>query len=247
MSDAPAPPATPSEPASRALPRIAQSRALVGSFDALDHGYEASGWVFDMAQPARHCMVELRVDGRPVAQVEANLPRPDLRAFRIRPDSGFRITVPAAEFDGVIRSAEVFVLPENLRIGPVRPLAAVILDHKTYPKTFSVDSILKLQDGELDFDRIFPAAFLQRHGVRAAVAYAYLWLLKRPPDRSGWDHYSERILAGELGLGTFLRDLAASEEAQRARRAGIDLGAEFEAVLAAAARLPQAPPARPGG
>jgi len=245
MSDAPAPQAEPA--ASRALPRIPQSRALVGSFDALDHGYEASGWVFDMSQPARVCTVELRVDWRAVAQVEAKAPRPDLRAFRIRPDSGFRITLPATVFDGVIRSAEVYVLPENLRIGAARPVAAVILDHKTYPKTFSVDSILKLQDGEVDFARLFPPGFLQRHGVRAAVAYAYLWLLKRPPDRSGWDHYCERILAGELGLGTFLRDLAASEEAQRARRSGIDLSAEFEAVLAAAARLPQDPPATQGG
>lgn len=225
-------------PNTRGLPRIAMSRTLVGSFDAIDHGHEASGWIFDMAQPGRACTVELRVDGQPMAQVEANLPRPDLRAFRIRPESGFRITLPAPLFTGVIRSVEVFVLPENLRIGAPRPLAAVILDHKTYPKTFSVDSILKLQDGSIDFDRIIPGSFLQRHGVRAVVAYAYLWLLKRPPDRAGWDHYSERILAGELSLGSFLRDLAASEEAQRARRAGVDLAVEFEAVLAAASRLP---------
>ena len=225
----------------RALPRIPGSPTLVGSFDGLDHGHEASGWVFDMAQPGRICAVELRIDGEPVAQVEANLPRPDLRAFRIRPESGFRIALPAAAFDGVIRTVEVLVLPERLRIGAPRPVAAVILDHKTYPKTFSVESILKLQDGRVDFDRVFRAPFLQRHGVRAAVAYAYLWLLKRPPDRSGWDHYSERILAGELSLGAFLRDLAASEEAQRARQSGIDLTVEFEAVLAAAARLPPEP------
>ena len=225
-------------PGARSLPRVAMSRSLVGSFDAIDHGHEASGWVFDMSQPGRACTVELRVDGQPVAQVEANLPRPDLRAFRIRPESGFRISLPAALFTGVIRTAEVFVLPENLRIGAPRPLAAVILDHKTYPKTFSVDSILKLQDGGIDFERLIPGAFLQRHGVRAVVAYAYLWLLKRPPDRAGWDHYSERILAGELSLGSFLRDLAASDEAQRARRAGVDLVVEFEAVLAAASRLP---------
>ena len=230
----------------RGMPRVAQSRALVGSFDAIDHGYEASGWVFDMAQPGRFCAVELRVDGQPVAQVEANLPRADLRAFRIRADSGFRFTLPAALFDGVIRSIEVFVLPEALRIGAPRPLAAVILDHKTNPKTFSVDSILRLQDGGVDFDRIFTGPFLQRHGVRAAVAYAYLWLLKRPPDRAGRQRYSERILAGETGVGSFLRDLAASEEAQRTRRAGIDLTVEFEAVLNAAARLPPEQRGGPG-
>ncbi len=222
----------------RPLPRVAQSRTLVGSFDAVDHGHEASGWICDLAQGGRVCQVELRIDGRPVAQVEANLPRPDLRPYRIRTDCGFRITIPAPVFDGVIHSAEVVVLPENLRIGPPRPIAAVILDHKTYPKSFSVDSILRLEDGAVDYDRVFPQAFLARHGVRAAVAYAYLWLLKRPPDRSGWDHYSERILAGELAIGTFLRDLAASEEAQRARRSGIDLTLEFESVLAAASRLP---------
>jgi len=230
--------------AARGLPRVPQSRSLVGSFDAIDHGYEVSGWVFDMAQPARHCAVELRVDGRPMAQVEARLPRPDLRSFRIRPDCGFRITIPASVFDGVIHTVEVWILPEALRLGPMRPLAAIIRDHKTYPKEFAVDSILRLEDGAVDFDRIFGTAFLQRHGVRAAVAYAYLWLLKRPPDRSGWDHYSERILAGEISVGTCLRELAGSEEAARARRSGIDLSADFEAVLAAASRLP---PARPGG
>lgn len=230
--------------AARALPRVPQSRSLVGSFDGIDHGYEASGWVLDMAQPTRHCLVELRVDGAPLAQVEAHLPRPDLRAFRIRPDCGFRITIPAAVFDGVIRSVEVFVQPEGLRLGPPWPLAAIIRDHKAYPKEFSADSILKLEDGAIDFDRVFGSAFLQRHGVRAAVAYAYLWLLKRPPDRSGWDHYSERILAGEIGIGACLRELAASEEAARVRRSGIELSSEFEAVLAAASRLP---PAKPGG
>jgi hypothetical protein len=244
---APQPPeAGPPQPA-RALPRVPQSRALVGSFDALDHGYEAGGWVCDMSQPDRVCAVELRLDGTPIAQVQANLPRPDLAPFRIRTDCGFRITVPASAFDGVLRSVEVWVLPEALRVGPPRPLAAVIRDHKPYPKEFSVDSILRLEDAAPDYDRIFPGAFLQRHGVRAAVAYAYLWLLKRPPDRSGWDHYSERILSGEIGTGTFLRELAASEEAARARRAGIDLLAEFEAVLAAASRLPPTPPERPGG
>jgi hypothetical protein len=88
---------------------------------------------------------------------------------------------------------------------------------------------------------VFTTAFLQRHGVRAAVAYAYLWLLNRPPDKSGWESYSERILTGEIGLGTCLRELSASEEAARARRNGIDLLSEFEAVVAAAARLPAAP------
>jgi hypothetical protein len=232
------PPGGPQMSAARGLPRIAPGRTLVGTFDAIDHGYEASGWIFDMAQPARVCVVELRIDGQAVAQVEANHPRPDLRAHRVRPESGFRISVPASVFDGVIHTAEVFLQPEDIRIGLPRPIAAVILDHKTDPKTFSVDSILKLQDGPLDYERLFTPAFLARHGVRAAVAYAYLWLLKRPPDRAGWDHYSERILAGELGIGTFLRDLANSEEAQRARRVGIDLSIEFEAVLAAAARLP---------
>jgi hypothetical protein len=235
------------EAAPPALPRIPQSRSLVGSFDAIDHGHEASGWVCDTAQPGRVCRVELRIDGAPAAQVEANLPRPDLRQHRIRPDCGFRITVPASAFTGVIRSVEVWAMPESLRIGAPRPLAAVILDHKTYPKTFSVDSILRLEDGAVDYERVFPQAFLQRHGARAAVAYAYLWLLKRPPDRAGWDHYSERILSGELGLGAFLRDLAASEEAQRARRAGVDLMVEFEAVLAAAGRLPPERAAGPGG
>lgn len=232
---------------SRGLPRIAAGMPVVGTFDAVDHGYEASGWIFDLSQPQRVCTVELRVDGQAVAQVQANLPRPDLRAVRVRPESGFRITLPAPVFDGVIHTAEVFLMPENLRIGQPRPVAAVILDHKTDPKTFSVDSILKLQDGPLDFERIIPGAFMARHGVRAAVAYAYLWLLKRPPDRAGWDHYCERILAGELGIGTFLRDLAASEEAQRARQAGIDLSIEFEAVLAAAARLPPDPVSRRRG
>jgi hypothetical protein len=232
------PPAPELDARLRSLPRVAQSRSLVGAFDALDHGYEASGWVFDVAVPTRICTVELHVDGKPVAQVAANLPRPDLQAARVRVESGFRVTVPATAFDGVLHRAEVFVLPEKLRIGGPRPLAAVIQDHKTYPKTFSVDSILKLQDGAVDFERIVSTAFLQRHGVRAAVAYAYLWLLKRPPDRTGWEHYSERILAGELGLDAFLRNLAASDEAASARLSGIDLGLEFEAVLAAAARLP---------
>jgi hypothetical protein len=222
----------------RALPRVAQSQSLLGTFDALDGGVEASGWVFDVTQPERICTVELRVDAKPLARVTASLPRPDLGAARIRANSGFRITLPAALYDGVIRRVEVYVLPENLRIGAARSLAAVIEDHTTYPKTFSVDSILRLQDGVIDYDRIVPDAFLQRHGVRAAVAYAYLWLLKRPPDRGGWEHNSARILAGEVGLGTLLRDLAESEEGKAARRAGIDLGLEFEALLAAAARLP---------
>lgn len=237
-------PAAAEPPASvaRALPRVPGSRSLVGSFDAIDHGYEASGWVLDMAQPARTCAVELRVDGKPVAQVEAHLPRPDLAALRLRAGCGFRITIPAPVFDGVIRSAELWVQPEGVRLGPQRPIAAVIRDHKTQPKEFSVDSILRLEDGAIDYDRVFPSAFLQRHGVRAAVAYAYLWLLKRPPDRSGWDHYSERLLSGQTSLGSFLRDLAASEEATRARRSGIDLLADFEAVLAAASRLPAGRP-----
>ena len=232
------------EQGARALPRVAGSKSVVGSFDAIDHGYEASGWAFDVARPARHCRVQLRVDGNPVAEVDANLPRDDLRAFRIRPDSGFRITIPAAAFDGVIRSIEIWLAGEGVRLGPPRPLACVISDHKPYPKQFSVNSILKLEDGAIDYDRIFSNAFLQRHGVRAAVAYAYLWLLKRPPDRGGWDAYSERILSGEIGIGTCLRELAGSEEAARARRAGVDLRAEFEAIVAAAARLPPGQVAR---
>jgi hypothetical protein len=226
----------------RGLPRIPESESLIGSFDGLDNGCEASGWLLDLQQPARPCSVELRVDGVAVTQAPANLPRADLRSLRLRMESGFRIGLPASVFDGIIHSVEVFAVPEGLRIGAARPIAAIIADHRTTPKIFSVDSILKLRDPALDYDSLFPAAFLQRHGVRAAVAYAYLWLLKRPPDRSGWDHYSARILAGEVGLGAFLRDLAASEEAQAARRAGIDLALEFEAVLAAAARLP--PPRR---
>lgn len=226
------------EPAGRGLPRVPQTKSLLGSFDGIDHGHEASGWVFDVARPTRHCGVQLRVDGKPLAQVEANVPRPDLHAVRLRPDCGFRISVPAAVFDGVIHQVEVWVLPENVRLGQPRPLACVVSDHKTYPKQFSVDSILRLEDGAIDYDRVFTTAFLQRHGVRAAVAYAYLWLLQRPPDKSGWESYSERILAGEIGVGTFLRELSASEEAIRARRNGIDLLSEFEAVIASAARLP---------
>lgn len=225
----------------RGLPRVAGTKSLVGSFDAVDHGYEASGWIFDLARPMRHCMVQLRVDNEPIAQVEANIPRADLRAFRIRVDSGFRITIPASAFDGIIRAVELWAIPENARIGAPRPLACVISDHKTYPKTFSVNSILRLEDGAIDFDRVFSTPFLQRHGIRAAVAYAYLWILKRPPDRGGWDAYSDRILSGEIGIGTCLRELAGSEEAAKARRAGVDLRAEFEGIVAAAARLPVDP------
>lgn len=228
-----------------ALPRVGQSKTVAGHLDGIDHGHEVSGWVFDTAQPNRRCMVDLRVDGRSVAQTEAGVLRPDLRAFRLRPDCGFRLSVPSAVFDGVIHWIEVWLQPENIRIGTPRRLACVVSDHKTYPKTFSVDSILRLQDGEIDFDRVFTHAFLQKHGVRAAVAYAYMWLLKRPPDAAGWEHYSERLLAGDLGLGTFLRELSASEEASRARRSGLDLLSEFESVLAAAARLP-ADPEPPG-
>jgi hypothetical protein len=221
------------------LPRVAPDRPLAGSLDGVDHGYEVSGWVVDMSQPTRACGVELRVDGKVLAQVRADVPRPDLTALRIRPDCGFRITIPAAVFDGAIHALEVWVQPEGVRLGQRRPLAGVIRDHKPYPKIFSVDSILRLEDGVTDYDRVFGGAFLQRHGVRAAVAYAYLWLLKRPPDRSGWDHYCDKILAGEMGLGDCLRELAASEEGIAARRSGIDLVADFEAVLAAAARLPR--------
>ena len=228
------------EPAARGLPRVPQTKSIVGSFDGIDHGYEASGWVFDVARPTRHCMVQLRVDGKPIAQVEAQVPRPDLPTARLRADCGFRITIPAASFNGVLHQVEVWLLPENVRLGQSRPLAGVIGDHKTYPKGFSVNSILRLEDGGIDYDRVFTTAFLQRHGIRAAVAYAYLWLLKRPPDKSGWETYSERLLAGEIGLGAFLRELSASEEAVRARRHGIDLLSEFEAVVAAAARLPAA-------
>jgi hypothetical protein len=229
--------------AARGLPRIPGSPSLVGRFEALEHGHEAVGWVLDMASPDRRCLVELRLDGRPVAQAEAGLLRPELRAFRIRPDCGFRLGLPAAAFDGTLRSATVAVLPEGLRLGPSRPLAGVVRDHGAFPKRFSADSILRLQDGPPDWDQVFPPAFLQRHGVRAAVAYAYLWLLRRPPDRAGWDHYSERILSGELGLGAFLRELAGGAEGVAARRCGIALRAEFEAVLAAACRLP--PDAQP--
>jgi hypothetical protein len=237
-----APPPAPAEArpaAPAALPRLPGSKTVLGHFDGVDHGHEVSGWVFDAAQPNRRCTVELRLDGKPVARAEAAVPRPDLRAFRpLRPDCGFRLSVPAAAFDGVIRRVEVWLQPEGLRIGTPCRLACVIADHKTYPKTASVDSILRLRDGAVDFDRVFPEAFLQRHGVRAAVAYAYLWLLKRPPDAAGWEGYSERLLAGEIGLGAFLAELSGSEEAARARRGGLDLLAEFEGVLAAACRLP---------
>jgi hypothetical protein len=244
---APAAEARPAAPATRTmrdaksgpnLPWVPQSKSVLGHLDGIDHGHEVSGWAFDIAQPSRRCIVELRVDGKHVAQTEAGVMRPDLRAFRLRPDCGFRISMPSSLFDGVMHWVEVWLQPENLRIGSPRRMACVIADHKTYPKTFSVDSILKLQDGAIDFDRVYTSAFLQRHGVRAAVAYAYMWLLKRPPDAAGWEHYPERLLAGDLGLGTFLSELNNSEEASRARRSGLDLLGEFEAVLAAAARLP---------
>lgn len=222
----------------RNLPKVPGSKSLLGNFDAIDHGYECSGWVFDTARPMRNCNIQLRVDGDHLAQVEANLPRPDLARFKIRPECGFRITIPAAAFDGVIRRIEVWAMPDNVRIGNPQPLACVIADHKTYPKTFSVNSILRLEDGAIDYDRVFSTAFLGRHGVRAAVAYAYLWVLKRPPDRGGWDAYSDRILSGEIGIGTCLRELSGSDEAAKARRSGIDLRAEFEAIIAAAAKLP---------
>lgn len=228
----------------RGLPRVPQTKSILGSFDGIDHGYEASGWVFDVARPTRHCLVQLRVDGKPTAQVEANVARPDLHAVRLRAHCGFRITVPAAVFDGIIRQVEVWLLPENVRLGQPRSLAAVISNHKTYPKEFSVNSILRLEDGPIDYDRVFTTAFLQRHGVRAAVAYAYLWLLQRPPEKAGLDTYSERILTGEIGIGGFLRELSGSEEAVRARRNGIDLLSGFEAVVAGAALLPVEP--RPG-
>jgi hypothetical protein len=223
------------------LPRVAPDRTLVGRLDGVDHGYEVSGWVLDLADQARICTVELRVDGKALAQVRANQVRPDLEALRLRTGCGFRMTVPASVFDGVIRSLEVWVQPEGVRLGPRRPIAGVIRDHKPYPKEFSADSILRLEDGVIDYDRVFPSAFLARHGVRAAVAYAYLWLLKRPPDRGGWDHYSEKILAGEMGLGEVLRGLAQSEEAAKARRSGLDLLIDFEAVLNTAAGLPEPP------
>lgn len=241
-SDRPAAPAPSPAPVGRAgLPRIAPDRTLVGRLDGVDHGYEVSGWVLDLADPSRICSVELRVDGKALAQVRASQPRPDLEALRLRTNCGFRITIPAAVFDGVIRSLEIFVQPESIRLGQRRPLAGVIRDHKTYPKEFSADSILRLEDGPIDYDRIFPPAFLARHGVRAAIAYAYLWLLKRPPDRGGWDHYSERVLSGEMGLGEVLRGLAQSDEAAKARRSGLDLLLDFEAVLNAAATLPEPP------
>jgi hypothetical protein len=250
VSDEPSTASTPSTPLAASspggvrLPRIAPGQPFLGAFDAIDHGYEASGWVFDISQPQRICTVELRIDGQPVTQVTADRPRPDLRAGRIRAECGFRITLPAALFDGTIRMAEVLLMPETLRIGQPRPVAAVILDHRTDPKTFSVDSILKLRDGPLDYEAIISQAFLARHGVHAAVAYVFLWLLKRPPDQAGWSHYSEQILSGTLGLGAVLRELAASEEAQRAQRSGINLAFEFEAVLEAAARLPPATSSR---
>ncbi len=226
------------EGGARGLPRVAPGRTLVGSFDGIDHGVEVSGWVLDLAQPARLCTVELRVDGNAITQVRASLPRPDLQGLRIRSDCGFRITIPASVYDGAMHAVETWVMPEGLRLGGRRPLAGVVRDHKTQPKEFSVDSILRLEDGQPDHERIFTSAFLMRHGIRGAVAYSYLWLLKRPPDRGGWDHYSGLILAGEISLGTCVRELASSEEAAKARRSGIDLIADFEAVLAAAATLP---------
>jgi hypothetical protein len=223
------------------LPRVAPHPTLVGRLDGGDHGDEVCGWVLHHADQARVCTVELRVDGKALAQVRANQARPDLAALRLRTGCGFRMTVPASVFDGVIRTLEVWVQPEGVRLGQRRPITGVIRDHKPYPKEFSADSILRLEDGPIDYDRVFHSAFLARHGVRAAVAYAYLWLLKRPPDRSGWDHYSEKILAGEMGLGEVLRGLAQSDEAAKARRSGLDLLIDFEAALNAAAGLPEPP------
>jgi hypothetical protein len=220
------------------LPRVAGSRSLFGNFDACDHGYELSGWLFDAARPDRACAVQVRVDGKPLIQVEANVERPDLRPFGIRLSCGYWITLPASMFDGKIHEIELFALPENVRLGNPQPLAGIILDHKPYPKQFSVDSILKLVDGSIDYDRVFPREFLAVHGVRAAVAYAYLWLLKRPVDRSGWDAYSERVLSNEITLGDMLRGLAESEESQRAQRTGVNELAEFSRILRAAAKLP---------
>jgi hypothetical protein len=225
-------------PATRSLPRVPGSRSLLGAFEGIEGGRAACGWVFDVAEPGRRCTVQLRIDGRPVAQAEALLPRPDLGAAGPRAECGFRLSVPPGAFDGAIHWAEIRLLPEGLRLGPARPLAGLVAEDQPGARRFSVDSILRLQDGTIDLDRVFPPAFLERHGVRAAVAYAYVWLLKRPPDRGGWEHYSGRILAGELTLGGFLREIGASEDAARARRAGIDLLSEFSLVLAAASRLP---------
>ncbi|MBV1799185.1 hypothetical protein [Siccirubricoccus sp. G192] len=225
--------------ASRSLPRVPGSRSLLGAFEGIEGGRLACGWVFDVAEPERRCIVQLRIDGRPVAQAEAGLPRPDLGAGP-RAECGFRLAVPAAGFDGAIHWAEVRLLPEGLRLGPARPLTGLVAEDRPEARRFSVNSILRLQDGPIDLDRVFPPAFLERHGVRAAVAYAYVWLLKRPPDPDGWEHYARRIEAGELTLGGFLREIGASEDAARARRAGIDLLSEFSLVLAAASRLPGA-------
>lgn len=220
------------------LPRVPNTKALVGHLDGCDHGYELSGWVYDVSRPERVCMVQAKVDGKPLMQVEASLPRPDLQGLGIRPNCAFRVTLPASLFDGTVHQVELSVVPENARLGSPVPVAGLILDHKPYPKQFSVDSILKIQDGAVDFDRVFPQEFLAVHGIRTAVAYAYLWLLKRPVDRGGWDFYSEKILANEMTLGDLLRSLSESEEGQRARRSGIDRAAEFQEVLLQAAKLP---------
>ena len=219
------------------LPRVAATKSLVGHLDGCDHGYEVGGWVYDAAKPDRVCLVQARLDGKPLLQVEAGLERPDLRAFGIRPDCGFRITLPAGVFDGTLRSLELFAVPENARLGPALPVVGVISDHKPYPKRFSVDTILRAQDGAVDFDKVFPTEFLAVHGARAAVAYAYLWLLKRPVDADGWAHYSEKILANEMTLGDLLRALNDSEECRKARRAGIDPVEDFVEVLRGAAKL----------
>ncbi len=219
------------------LPRIAGTKSLVGHLDGCDHGYEVCGWVYDAAKPDRTCLVQARLDGKSLLQVEAGLERPDLRTLDVRPNCGFRITLPAGVFDGTLRSLELFVVPENVRLGAALPVVGVIHDHKPYPKRFSVDTILRAEDGEVDFDRIFPTEFLAAHGVRAAVAYAYLWLLKRPVDAGGWNHYSEKILANEMTLGDLLRSLHDSDECRKARRAGIDTAEEFVEVLRSAAKL----------
>lgn len=219
------------------LPRVAGSRSLVGHLDGCDHGYEVGGWVYDTAKPERLCLVQARLDGKQLLQVEAGLERPDLKAFDIRANCGFRITLPASVFDGTLRSLEVVVSPENVRLGMPLPVLGIISDHKPYPKRFSVDTILLAQDGAIDFDRVFPNEFLAAHGARAAVAYAYLWLLKRPVDRDGWNNYSEKILANEMTLGDLLRSLHDSDEGRRARRTGIDPVEDFVEVLRSAAKL----------
>ena len=67
---------------------------IVGFIDSIG-GSRVSGWVWDRQRPGDKVDVDVRLDGQPVATVQANRPRPDLEKANIGDGAyGFEVQLP---------------------------------------------------------------------------------------------------------------------------------------------------------